>query len=160
MTKNIIIGVLIVTTLIFGGLYFNTSSQLGAAGIGPTHYQTENFLQGAYFGKTGQSKFSNTGTLTIGSGGTAITKFYNGTRSFTIGTVASATPAGVDVTVTGVALGDTCFASIATSTNVGLMAITANVSSTNIVNVLFSAADVNAPYAAFTTTTVGVWCIR
>jgi len=69
-TKNIVICVLVGVTLVFGVLYFNASSQLadlGRAGIGPTHYQTENFLQGLYGGTVGQFKVSNAGKITVAS---------------------------------------------------------------------------------------------
>ena len=69
-TKNISIGVLVVLALVFGVLYYQAQSQLadlGRAGIGPTHYQTENFLQGLYGGTVGQFKVSNAGKITVAS---------------------------------------------------------------------------------------------
>jgi len=69
-TKNILIGVLVVLALVFGVLYYQAQSQLadlGRAGIGPTHYQTENFLQGLYGGTVGQFKVSNAGKITVAS---------------------------------------------------------------------------------------------
>lgn len=65
MKTKILIGVLACIALIFATLYFSGSGVLGAAGRGPTHYQTENFLQGAYFGTTGQSRFTNAGGLSV-----------------------------------------------------------------------------------------------
>lgn len=64
MTKNIIIAGLSVLTLVFAVLYFSAMGLFGAAGIGPTHYQAENFLQGLYAGTSGQFSVSNTGALT------------------------------------------------------------------------------------------------
>jgi len=68
--NKIIIGILAVLVVLFGILYFNAQSQLadlGRAGIGPTHYQTENFLQGLYGGTVGQFKVSNAGKITVAS---------------------------------------------------------------------------------------------
>lgn len=72
-TKNIVIVALVITTLVFGVLYFNARGQLanvGTAGVGPTHYQTENFLQGLFGGTTGQFTVASTtyGMVLQGSG--------------------------------------------------------------------------------------------
>lgn len=56
-----VLGVLVLAVV---GLYFRDSNNLGAAGIGPNHYQAENFLQGLYGGTGGQFVVSNVGALT------------------------------------------------------------------------------------------------
>lgn len=45
--------------------YGQSNGLLGAAGSGPNHYQSENFLQGLFAGTKGQLKISNTGALTL-----------------------------------------------------------------------------------------------
>lgn len=55
--------------LLFGYLYFTKSQPVGAANpTGPQHFQMEAFLQGATFGATNQSYFTNTGVLVQGGG--------------------------------------------------------------------------------------------
>lgn len=55
--KNIAIGVLAITTLLFGFLYFHSGSSSVAAGspqpTGPQHYQMESFLLGLQTGSRG-----------------------------------------------------------------------------------------------------------
>ena len=65
-TKNIVIGVLVVLVLVFGILYYQAQSNLGRAGIGPTQYQTWNFLSGLFAGSTGQFKVSDKGKAILG----------------------------------------------------------------------------------------------
>ena len=67
-TKNLVIGVLVVLALVFGVLYYQAQSQLGGAGSGPNHFQTENFLQGLFGGTAGQFGVRNNGT-TFNAGG-------------------------------------------------------------------------------------------
>ncbi len=74
--KNIIIGVLVITTLLFGFLYFYSSIKLGVAIPGVIHYQTESFTQGLYtpkilFGVNGIVTLS--GDNAVGNGSTTIT---------------------------------------------------------------------------------------
>lgn len=67
MTNNIIkVFTVVLAVLVLGvvGLYFKSSDNLGAAGIGQNHYQAENFLQGLYGGTRGQFVVSNVGALT------------------------------------------------------------------------------------------------
>lgn len=64
--NKIIIGILVVLTVLFGYLYFNAQSNLGRAGIGPNHYQVDNFLAGLFGGSTGQFKVSDKGKAILG----------------------------------------------------------------------------------------------
>jgi hypothetical protein len=96
MTKNLYIGALVVAFLVtlFAGYGLHSSGLLGAAGPGPTHYQAENFLQGLYAGVAGQFAVTNTGgvtasSLTVGTSGTALSKYVCGTATWNPGSVAS-----------------------------------------------------------------------
>jgi len=80
MNKNIVIGVLVVLTLVFGGLYAQALSldkALGNLGkviaeltlgkaSGLSHFQVESFLQGLAGGQQDQFQVSNSGILTQG----------------------------------------------------------------------------------------------
>lgn len=100
MNKNIFIGVFVVTTLIFAGLYFSVTNELGA-GIGQNHYQAENFIQG----------------LTLGNG-TIIKKSNCGTATWNPASLVTSTSAGIDITVTGatIASNQVYFVGLGTST--------------------------------------------
>lgn len=68
-----VIGAVALVALVFGIVNYadNAQSNLGASGLGPNHYQTENFLQGLYAGPNGQAGFGSNGALT--AGGTILT---------------------------------------------------------------------------------------
>lgn len=78
-TKNIVIGVLVVTTLLFGGLYLNARSVSNAVGknSGLSHFQTESFLQGLAGGLRDQFQVSKSGVVT--QGGTVLSTSTQGT---------------------------------------------------------------------------------
>lgn len=115
MTKSgYLIGALAVVALIVSVLCFTSvsglrseigdkvSSALGAAGIGPTHYQTENFLQGAYFGTAGQTFVGSTGTVAFGSSGTPITGVTcNASSSFNPPSLVNNATTTFDIALTG-----------------------------------------------------------
>lgn len=71
MNKNIWIGVLVLTTLLFAVLYFSKPVSFGNA-TGPAHYQEETFFQGLDAGQRNQWRVTNTG-LTSFSGAYATT---------------------------------------------------------------------------------------
>lgn len=80
MNKNIWIGVLVLTTLLFAVLYFSKPVSFGSANpTGPTHYQMETFNQGLVGGVHNQFVVSNIGQVTVGGAlatsttGTAVT---------------------------------------------------------------------------------------
>ncbi len=92
-TQNVVIGVLVALTLLFGYLAFSPKSvPAGAANPnGQQHYQQESFQQGATFGARYQSYFDNVGafvssaamsltsTFKLGSSGTALSRINSGT---------------------------------------------------------------------------------
>lgn len=132
--QKVVIGVLAVLVLILGYGQFTGNTMFGAAGIGPNHYQAENFLQGLYAGTTGQLKVTNagvlttSGSLTIGSSGTAVSNYKcsSGT-SYDPGSFSSSTIASTTVSVTGVVHGDITFGTFATSTNAEQWRVVTNV---------------------------------
>lgn len=63
MKKNIVIGVLVVITLLSGGMLMKRFGVFGAAS-GPSHLQKESFLQGLAAGSRDQFSLSNLGVLT------------------------------------------------------------------------------------------------
>jgi len=72
-TQNIAIGVLVALTLLFGVLYLAKKAvtlDLGATATGPTHYQTESFLQGLHAGSVAATRLEieNTGKVIFGGG--------------------------------------------------------------------------------------------
>lgn len=114
MTKNIVIGVLAVTTLLFGYLYFKPLSFGAANPTGPIHYQMEGFTQGAAFGGRNQSYFDNNGKFTLGSSGTTATQAQFGTCNLGNDGVsfAATTTKQFYCTVTGVAASDLVLADL------------------------------------------------
>jgi hypothetical protein len=103
MTKNIVIGVLAVLTLLFGFLYVTQQSvPFGAVPTGTVHYQGETFQGG----------------LQIGQRGTFVTNMLKGTCSLIAPSfsVVASTSVAMDCAVTGVQAGDTVFAMLASST--------------------------------------------
>lgn len=97
MNKNIVIGVLVATTLLFAGLYYKGSHVLGAQ-TGPTHLQQESF----------------NGGLQIGARGTVITQSLTGTCNLQTGTAsfAATSTAQFNCAVTGVQSGDLVLADL------------------------------------------------
>ena len=89
--KNIVLGVLAVLALLFGYLYFTSSSSpFGTVNpTGPQHFQMEAFLQGLATGAANQSSFSNTGALTLGASGTAVNNLLFGKCNVTQSSVGS-----------------------------------------------------------------------
>ena|SRR3990167_763525 len=152
--KNILISLAVAVVVFFVLSFSGAGNLLGGAGIGPTHYQDENFLQGLHAGTSGQLIVSNAGllttsggvtntgaftqsgavaltsTLTVGSGGTAVNlyKCYSST-TFDPGSVSSSTAAvSVSFLTPSVSAGDILVPSLATTTSSGLWALFANVS--------------------------------
>jgi len=117
MNKNIVIGILAATTLLFGMLYLGQTGFLGASS-GPQHYNAEYFYNGltssGALTQSGAATFSS--TVTIGSSGTAVSNYYCGSVSYNLSSLATAATSTTGFTLTGVALGDTLTASLATST--------------------------------------------
>lgn len=83
-----VIGIVAAVALILGVLAFAPSAALSASGIGPTHYQAENFLQGLFIGVQGQFRLTNAGVVSstavghfgpITQGGTLITSSVSST---------------------------------------------------------------------------------
>ncbi len=60
----IITAVFVLIAQFVSGLVGQSVLNLGGAGTGYTHYQTENFLQGLYAGTSGQFHVSNSGAIT------------------------------------------------------------------------------------------------
>lgn len=111
MNKNIVIGVLVATTLLFAGLYFSHSAvSFGAANpTGQVHFQQEAFLQGAAFGSRNQSYFDSTGKLQVGASGTQVANFLFGTCNLSqnvSGSFVASSSATFLCSVTGVNAGD------------------------------------------------------
>lgn len=100
---SVIVALLVVGV---GFLFFGGNGNLSASGLGPNHYQADNFLQGLFAGTAGQSKFSNTGVLTLGASGTGVTTYRCATSSWNPASVGSSTVATTSVPLTGSVLGD------------------------------------------------------
>src|SRR3990172_5238910 len=66
--KNIVIGVLVITTLVFSVIAYKKAS-LGAAS-GTSHFQKESFLQGLAAGVRDQFSLTNAGVLTTSGAAT------------------------------------------------------------------------------------------
>lgn len=130
MTKKIyILGALAVIALLVSvfAFYRVGTIQLGSAGIGQNHYQSENFLQGLYAGTTGQFQINNSGAittsggLTIGSSGTAVTNYKCASATWDPPSLGTSTVAGAatstDIALSGAALGDECAAGLTSATS-------------------------------------------
>lgn len=100
MNKQNLVGALAVVALlvsVFGLYRIGTVTQalnaIGAAGVGPTHYQTENFLQGLYAGTAGQFYVDSTGA----------TRYTSSTvTSLTVGTSTYGNVGGTAGTIQGI----------------------------------------------------------
>lgn len=104
MTKNIVIGVLAVTTLLFGFFAFIKPVVFGAAS-GTQHYQEEGFQGGLQIGQRGSDiKNANIGKCPLIGVNAA---------------VAPSTTVAYDCAVTGAVRGDTVMGMFATSTGAG-----------------------------------------
>ncbi len=128
-TKLFVLGAIVVLAL--GYLAFvNRPVSLGSGEVtGQTHYQKEAFLQGFYGGTSRQFELSNTGTVTIGSGGTPINsrKCYTD-ASFNPASVSSSTAAATDVFLTPNAIaGDSVGGTLTSVTSTSQWFVTAKV---------------------------------
>ena len=106
-------------TAAFGDLKTKVSDSLGAAGVGPTHYQTENFLQGLYAGTVGQFYVDRSGNVSS-SQLTAATVSFTGevtlgscsTKSYTLPIIPAGEATSTSITdLTGATNGDMAIAS-------------------------------------------------
>ena len=113
-----VLGVLAVVVIVIGVNYFSQSQSLGAAGIGPNHYQAENFLQGLYIGA---SKYA-----------TKETTFSCATASWNPGSLATSTitnATSVDIALPGAVVGDLCQGSFTSATSTSI-AVDCNIAAT------------------------------
>lgn len=97
-----------------------------------------------------------TGSLTVGSGGSAITAIVcTSSAVYNPDSVSTTTPYLFDLTPTGYVNGDALYVSVATTTQ--SLAITANASSTaNVVSTMLYAPDYNMAAVDLATTTIEV----
>lgn len=103
MTKNIVIGVLAVTTLLFGYLaFFAPMAQPLGNATGPQHYSLEAFIGGLQIGQRG-SEVKNLLKGTCALIGSDVSQTGTSTKAY-------------DCAVTGVVSGDIVHAQLATST--------------------------------------------
>lgn len=138
MTKENIIAFVSGLALLVAALAYGHSGNLfGASGIGPNHYQAENFLQGLYAGTSGQASFNNAGLLTVIGvsnsssswiGGTTqnnqVLKFGSASSTVStgfllgpLGSVTSTATTTVAVSIAGLSVTDPCISSVVSSTN-------------------------------------------
>lgn len=128
MTKNIVIGVLVIITLLLG--YQLIGSKVVGLTSGPQHMQAESFLQGLAAGVRDQFIITNTGGVKVGTSGTTVTRINTGTcyiKAYAT-TIAATSTASVDCqataavsasgisALTGVTSGDVVSVNLATST--------------------------------------------
>lgn len=133
MLKTIIAAVItsVVISLVVVGLVGGSAAQVFGSQVQNDVFW---FTGGIKLGNSGATSFDASGnlatggTLTIGSGGTALSNYKCFTASWNPAAVGSSTAATLDIATPGVTLGDSENASIATSTQ-GL-AVTASASTT------------------------------
>jgi hypothetical protein len=145
MTKNIIMGLLVVALLVLGSVHFSGGTLLGATG--QTFYQKVSFLEGLSFGTTRQGNLSREGYLTINSG-TQIKEHGCGTATWNPAAVGSTTIATTSVTVAGSIVGDSV-ASVALSSVTGVTSteaihLTGAITAANTATVSLSAPGIGA----------------
>jgi hypothetical protein len=142
MSNKIKIVILAVVALIigivFGATFAPKNSNLG----GLVRITQDWFTAGIKAGSTGQLTISsaglittsggiaNTGTLTVGSAGSALSKVITGTCNIVIGTLATSSVGSGACAATGAVAGDKVFVSLASTTIAGFSLVGASASST------------------------------
>ena len=152
--------IVLVGVLVLVGGSLSGSDQLGGATRFPHGYLDT--ADGYYVDGTAVisgSGYVTTNSFTLGTSGTAITglKCVSDT-AFNPATVASSTPATATTSLTGVALGDFVFATIATSTQ-GLE-LYAYASATNVATYILSNPDGDLATVDLATTTLKICYIK
>lgn len=125
MLKNILTAIV---TSIAVGVLFLAGTSAKAPSAGGNFSVADKFEDGTIYARggiklgTSQTTFTNSsGQVTIGSSGSALTKAIKGTCNLTGGTIAATSSAVANCAVTGVVDGDLVFATLATSTNNGVI---------------------------------------
>jgi len=174
MTKSlkIIIGIMGVAILTLGIMLFtgNGVGSLGAnVAFGPNHYQSDVFLQGLYAGTNRQLSISNagllvtsggitnSGTLTLGTNGSAITLLRQKTASVDFGAITSTTQASSIILTPYATAGDFMVVTLDSATTTEYWFLTAAVTAGSGTATASTTVYLNmTPYLAVSSSTASV----